>query len=125
MACLGYLPGVNEPITPQEEMSFVLPGFANLSKNLVGGAQAETTPARLLDKDLELYNKKCSAYCNKLMTEASSNVSSGATTAMIEPPDPLQFWNVQVCFCFLLLVLLKFKLNSILFVSLKIPGNII
>ena len=111
------MPGANEENNAREDIAFEIPGLESLSMNLVGGATTSTTPSRLLDKDLELYDKKAHFYCQKVMKDAarkdamdaSSNVSGDETNikTTITPKDPVLFWNVQVSLLFLVLILIS------------------
>ena len=91
------MPGANEATAAREEVQFEISGLSNLCQNLTAGAQSSTTPAKLLDKDLDLYELRAKEYCVKTMQEAAANRPSGSSKAKLDPPDPLLFWNVQVC----------------------------
>ena len=79
------------------EVSFVLQGFSSLSQNqsLSLGSSSSTTPAKLLDRDLHKYESRAKDYCIKIMKEAAIGVPAG-TKPVLDPPDPLLFWNIQV-----------------------------
>ena len=77
------------------EMSFVLEGFDTLSQNLNAGGSA-TTAAKQLDKDLQKYESRATDYCKKIMNEAAAGLPAGSRP-VLAPPDPLTFWNIQVC----------------------------
>ena len=79
------------------EVTFVLQGFGTLSQNhLTAGGSSSTTPAKRLDKDLQKYEAKANDYCKKIMKEAAVGVPAGSKP-VLNPPDPLTFWNIQVC----------------------------
>ena len=75
-------------------MSFVLEGFDTLSQNLSAGGS--TTAAKQLDKDLQKYENRATDYCKKIMKEAAVGLPAGSRP-VLAPPDPLTFWNIQVC----------------------------
>ena len=95
-SCLEHLPGANEATEAREEVQFEISGLSNLCQNLTAAAESSTTPAKLLDKDLELYEVRAKEHCIKTMQEAAATLPSGSSKAKIDPPDPLFFWNVQV-----------------------------
>ena len=90
------MPGANDVTPAREEVHFEISGLSNLCQNLTAEAQSSTTPAKLLDKDLDLYEVRAKEHCIKTMAEAAANRPSGSSKAKIDPPDPLFFWNVQV-----------------------------
>ena len=77
------------------EMTFELKGFTTMSHNLIAGGSS-STQARLLDKDLQWYESRANAYCIKYMKEARLSLPPGSKP-VLDPPDPLTFWNIQVC----------------------------
>ena len=81
--------------TDGPEMTFELKGFTTMSHNLIAGGSS-STQARLLDKDLQWYESRANAYCIKIMKEARLNLPPGSKP-VLDPPDPLTFWNIQVC----------------------------
>ena len=90
---LEYLPRDTTEETEASEVTFVLQGF---SQNLtVGSSSSSTTPAKLLDRDLQKYESRAKDYCIKIMKEAAVGVPAG-TKPVLDPPDPLSFWNIQV-----------------------------
>ena len=91
------MPGANEATPAREEVQFEIFGLSNLCQNLTAASQSSTTPAKLLDKDLELYEVRANEFCIKTMADAAANRPSGSSKAQLDPPDPLLFWNVQVC----------------------------
>ena len=91
------MPVANEATTARQEVEIEIDGLPNLSQNLIAGAQSSTTPAKLLDKDLERYETRSTEFCIKMLAEAAANRPSGSPKAKLDPPDPLMFWNVQVC----------------------------
>ena len=90
------MPGANEATAAQEEVQFEISGLSSLCQNITSVAQSSTTPAKLLEKDLELYEVRAKEHCIKTLAEAAANCPSGSK-AKIDPPSPLFFWNVQVC----------------------------
>ena len=93
---LGHLPEVVNEEAEASDVSFVLQGLSNLSQNLIPGGSSSSTPARLLDKDLAKYESRANDYCIKIMKEAAVGLPAGSKP-VLSPPDPLSFWNVQVC----------------------------
>ena len=82
--------------TEAQEVSFVLQGFSTLSQNQnLSVGSSSTTPAKLLDRDLHKYESRAKDYCIKIMKEAAIGVPAG-TKPVLDPPDPLLFWNIQV-----------------------------
>ena len=100
------------------EVTFVLQGFSTLSHKQLTGGGSTSSPNKLLDRDLKKYESKANDYCMKIMKEAAVGVPAG-TTPVLDPPDPLYYWNIQVCHL----------LNRVIFVNLYdlffrlTPGN--
>ena len=75
-----------------EESHFVIPGLPHLSKKLVDSNEG-TAPSSRLERDLEVYEKKCKLYFSKIAGEARLKEKSE-----LDIPDPLLFWIAQVNF---------------------------
>ena len=61
------------------------------------GAQSSTTLGRLLEKDLQLYERKSKEYRIRTLADIRSKLPPGTKKfTLTHLPDPLQFWNLQV-----------------------------
>ena len=75
---------------------------------MIVGAQSSTTPGRLLEKDLQMYERKSKEYRIRILTDIRSKLPTGTKKfTLTHLPDPLLFWNLQVS----KIVILEFSLS--------------
>ena len=92
-----------------DEVQFELAGLPSLSQNLVVGAQSSTTPGRLLEKDIQHYEKKAREYRSRVLADIRSKLPAGTKKFTLSHlPDPLLFWNIQVS-----IIVIEFSLSVI------------
>ena len=96
--CLGYMPeekSEESDASENPDVTFVLQGFSSLSHMTAGSSS--TTPSKRLDKDLQKYESRANDYCTRILKEAAVGVPVGSKP-VLDPPDPLAFWTIQVCY---------------------------